>query len=731
MQILSSSSVPRLLLRRPSAADRLPSATRRLSQRPLLASTTSAPPRRRWPPALTRRDAPLVDRPCRRSALFPHGSSRYMASSFEVIDGKRDTTGETVHTAGCELSSDCKQSWTGDIPDCPILPGSTHRDGSMYRNIADTWKHFYLVDDRSETRLESMMLQDPTDCVIRNGVCMMHICYPMLQIFSLKLAKLTLDGGLVQLYGYIAVRDNIDALLNYIVNISRDDPIIVEQGSVINMTGPKRGIELFGDTLIEYDMRIKTGEQEKDDLQLIDGASVISYESIANYCPFICRFHGDCGAIDMEVSRFHRTVEATVEVLISEVKGCFTMRLGCFVSGLHEEIRLFDGAIVESRGLKKSVVAVVKDTWMDLKFKERFPHGSSSRYMASSLEIINGKRDTTGDTVNITACELSSNGKQSWVTDTPDYYIEDPADILPDSSHRDGSLYRDIADSWKSEFRVDDRNETQLEAMMLSNPTNCKIRNGECMRHRAYPMLQIFSLKLAKLPMDGGMLKLYGYVAVRDNIDLLLNYVVNISRDDPIIVEQGSLIHMAGPKRGIELFSDTLIEFDMRIKTGEQEKDDLQLIDGVSFVSYRSITNYCPFICRIHGDGGAVDLTMSRFNDAVEATVEVLISEVKGCFTMRLGCFVSGLHEETRLFDGAIVESRGLKRSVVAVVKDTWMDLKFKVGAHSSIAEHCCSFKANLHGHATQEIKTDFALISVNVTWSTLFRLHMFNNFTS
>jgi hypothetical protein len=45
---------------------------------------------------------------------------------------------------------------------------------------------------------------------------------------------------------------------------------------------------------------------------------------------------------------------------------------------------------------------------------------------------------------------------------------------------------------------------------------------------------------------------------------------------------QGSLIEMIGPKRGISMGAAVLLEFDMRIKKGEQEKDDLQLIDGVS-----------------------------------------------------------------------------------------------------------------------------------------------------
>jgi hypothetical protein len=70
-----------------------------------------------------------------------------------------------------------------------------------------------------------------------------------------------------------------------------------------------------------------------------------------------------------------------------------------------------------------------------------------------------------------------------------------------------------------------------------------------------------------------------------------------------------------------------LIEYDMRIKTGEQEKDDLYLIDGASMIGLAGLWNY-PFTMRIPGDCGAVNLTLARLDDAVEATIEVLISEV-------------------------------------------------------------------------------------------------------
>ncbi|CAL4970533.1 unnamed protein product [Urochloa decumbens] len=233
-------------------------------------------------------------------------------------------------------------------------------------------------------------------------------------------------------------------------------------------------------------------------------------------------------------------------------------------------------------------------------------------------------------------------------------------------------------------------------------------------------MLQIFSIKLAKTPVVDGSVELYGYIAARDLLDPLLNYIVNIGRDDPIILEKGSLIEITGPKRGIELSRTVLIEYDMRIKTGEWEQDDLQLIDGVSVVD-ELMTSSEPWTNRIHGDCGAIDKTQMRVNYAFEATLEVAISEVQSCFDLCVSCFTSGLHEEIRLFDGVIGESCGLRRHVLAVRKDKCMDLKFRVGLGSDcFSEHFHSFKATNHGCAPEQIKIDFGLVTVKVTWSSL-----------
>ncbi|TVU29916.1 hypothetical protein EJB05_21508, partial [Eragrostis curvula] len=247
--------------------------------------------------------------------------------------------------------------------------------------------------------------------------------------------------------------------------------------------------------------------------------------------------------------------------------------------------------------------------------------------------------------------------------------------------------------------------EARLEAMRLSDPSDCIIYNGICLSHVTCGMLQIFSIELAKIPVDGGgLVELYGYIAVRD---------------DPITVEQGSLIKMVGPKRGIYMMDLTLVEYDMRIKTGEQEKDDLQLIDGASLICPQGKGNQ-PFLLELASDCGVVGINLSCLVNAVEATIEVLISEVQSSFYLSLGCLTSGLDKEIRLFDGTIAESHVLKRSVVAVVMDSSIDLKVKVGPMSPNFDQHCSFMAKAHGHDTQEIKTDFALFLVKLTWSVL-----------
>uniref|UniRef100_A0A0E0QNT2 DUF6598 domain-containing protein n=1 Tax=Oryza rufipogon TaxID=4529 RepID=A0A0E0QNT2_ORYRU len=362
-----------------------------------------------------------------------------------------------------------------------------------------------------------------------------------------------------------------------------------------------------------------------------------------------------------------------------------------------------------------------------------------------------------------------------------------PATILEGSSHRDGSIYK-FCPGFIQVFQIADRHEIVfgeacLEPMMLSQPMDCQPNRDTC--------------------------TIYGYIAVRDHLDSMLNYVVNRSRDDPIIVKQviadyhmrgrprpgqlhlplpplylvryyclepssassswalrhhsplmlvtsalapvplpyaclghfcpspilspplplvyiplglvstpsrvmmlktgvafpdrsppypdlvanGSCIEMIDPKRGIS--------FDMRIKKGDREEDDLELIDGA--LEYSQITTPAmrPTTSRVSGNCGAVDITLAYLYQAVEATIEVSISKCLGGFNLSLS-----VRQEIQLFDGMVGEPCGLRRYVVVVASDTWMHLKFKVcekGSKNDVG-HYCSFKANRHGFASQQI---------------------------
>ena len=73
---------------------------------------------------------------------------------------------------------------------------------------------------------------------------------------------------------------------------------------------------------------------------------------------------------------------------------------------------------------------------------------------------------------------------------------------------------------------------------MFSEPTNCFPDRDSCEMHDVCPMMQFFSLKLAKVPMDTSSVQLYGYIAVRDDADRLLNYIFNCTRDNSIMAQQ-------------------------------------------------------------------------------------------------------------------------------------------------------------------------------------------------
>ncbi|KAF8675431.1 hypothetical protein HU200_014387 [Digitaria exilis] len=246
----------------------------------------------------------------------------------------------------------------------PVIENSSHRDGAIYKDKSIR-EYFWEGDiaDRNETQLEPMMFSKATeDCLPVVENCVSHFPQSIFQFFSVQLSKTPISTGPIQLYGYIAARDMRDGMLNYVVSYSRDDPVVVQEGSVIEMTGPKRGIKMSSIVLIEFDMRIKNEMHEEEDQQLIGGA-ILYYEHICPWKPTTQRLRGNYGDIDISVAVVEQALEATIEVVISDVLRGFSLSLSSFVDVMddYEEIQLFHGTIVQTRALRRSVVGSCGD----------------------------------------------------------------------------------------------------------------------------------------------------------------------------------------------------------------------------------------------------------------------------------------------------------------------------------------------------------------------------------
>ncbi|WVZ81370.1 hypothetical protein U9M48_028756 [Paspalum notatum var. saurae] len=279
------------------------------------------------------------------------------------------------------------------------------------------------------------------------------------------------------------------------------------------------------------------------------------------------------------------------------------------------------------------------------------------------------------------------------------------ASVIRGSKHADGSIYRQDTHFYHRLYRLDDTRETLLK------PTNPSPQTGT-----GCAMMQIFSLNLAIHSAHStdtalaGPIRLYGFMAVRDLLHPLRNYVFNRSRDDPLVLDPSAddpflplPIQMHGPKRGIYL----------QARTAEDE--DLQLIDGAATFS-ELIPFHGTYTNRILGNHGtAVDITLALLQDAVEARIRIGISKIPAAgINFSVSCSVSGIHQEIKLFDGVIDKPGNLRTFVVAVVHKSPLILHFKLARADGIGKAISRFHGypyKGHGHNWEFIPLDLGTI--------------------
>ncbi|GJN35426.1 hypothetical protein PR202_gb24203 [Eleusine coracana subsp. coracana] len=323
--------------------------------------------------------------------------------------------------------------------------------------------------------------------------------------------------------------------------------------------------------------------------------------------------------------------------------------------------------------------------------------------------------------------------------DPPDEKEAEEGKVMPVELLQDHK-YADIF-PWL--YRLNDTSETSRESMMISlRPEEDWERASR--QQVGCHMLQIFSLKLSSSPSSitsTGPIQLYGFMALRDPIDPLRNYVFKRNRDDPFIVQDlhsDPFIYLsAGPKRGVYVQNVVLLEYDIKIKTGgdnrdhhhhhqhQEEEQDSPLINGVAVFSLPMWT-HGPVTNRITGDRGvAVDISRCFIHNAVEITVQVFISELKpttssGGINLSITGRISKVTGEIKVFHDVVDQPCELNKFVVAVGYLSCLFLQFDVPGTPYNYLNLFAFKARRNGSLRDRRELHFATVDVIATCSIL-----------
>lgn len=208
-----------------------------------------------------------------------------------------------------------------DWPNICPLPGSS-RDR---RSACDLyWHQAYQMNQVSETCLPPMRYTRCCNEASTGQQRCFHKPRPILQLFSTTVHTFLEDCTRpVEVYGYIAVRDDEDYRRNYLFNRSRDDPLTINSaGDYLRLLSPKRGISMKFDCLVEVDIRTKAlSGDSTDDKNLVDGCfDLIEGRSSFDVLSRI-KMEGEHGALVFNLIIFRDSVEATIHMNFLEVPG--------------------------------------------------------------------------------------------------------------------------------------------------------------------------------------------------------------------------------------------------------------------------------------------------------------------------------------------------------------------------------------------------------------------------
>uniref|UniRef100_K3ZCU8 DUF6598 domain-containing protein n=2 Tax=Setaria italica TaxID=4555 RepID=K3ZCU8_SETIT len=253
-------------------------------------------------------------------------------------------------------------------------------------------------------------------------------------------------------------------------------------------------------------------------------------------------------------------------------------------------------------------------------------------------------------------------------------------------------------------------------------------------------LLQFIDIKIAGYCNTWpGPAKIFGFVAARDTIEPLRNYVyrreVNNCEDVPGMAR----LSLSSPARVILMVSRALIEFELRVRTeGRPDEDEPKgdcLIEGCTEFTNMLASDSFIEHQRLYGDNCALDVKFAVLINAVEARIDVEVlrlGAIASGINLNVYAKTSGFSEVIRLFQDAAPKPGVVMNFVVAVETHSYLDLYIEGSPGPGVnpvlgrkekkpVSHSwwkCSFGSAYHGMDKEVAELgEFAVVSVNVNW--------------
>ncbi|PVH63095.1 hypothetical protein PAHAL_3G472500 [Panicum hallii] len=251
-------------------------------------------------------------------------------------------------------------------------------------------------------------------------------------------------------------------------------------------------------------------------------------------------------------------------------------------------------------------------------------------------------------------------------------------------------------------------------------------------------LLQFIDIKIARYHHTWpGPAKIFGFVAARDTIEPLRNYVyrreINSSEDEYGVAR----LSLTSPARVISMASRALIEFELRVRTeGRPDEDEPNgdcLIEGCTELTNMLASDSFIEHRRLYGDNCALDVKFAVLINAVEARVDIKVlslGAIASGINLKVYGKTSGFSEVIRLFEGASPKPGVVMSFAVAVDTHNYLDVCIEGSSEdnpvlgrkekkpASRSWWKCSFGSDYHDMDKEVAELgEFAVVSVNVNW--------------